>query len=681
MEKPNKQYAYAGKIARINLTDSTVEMVPITKYIPKYVGGRAVCNKIFWDEVGPGVGAFDPENKLIYMTGPTTATGIPTGGRTLFTGISPNSFPEQYAWSGIGGWFGADLKYAGYDGLIIEGKAPQHTYIFIDDDKIEFLSAEPLWGKLVHPTQKWLSDTHGSVQSIVIGPAGENLMRNASLTTSSDNVAAKAGFGAVFGSKNLKAITVRGSGVIYPADIDKLFELRNTMSSPVFEPNPVVRETRYGAFDNDFEVEGGWLHGRLACSQGCNQRCCRLMMGVKSAFSEEKINQVEKCVGFYAPAYKYDFNSSEAMNFVTERVHFPISQLQSYATFPVDQAASHFAEMMTNDKGDIMNYWDADFDRGSVMMNMCNEYGIDKWDVLIWYFTWLSAAKQEGLLEDLDFGMEVDVENEDFVKYFLDMITYRKGKYGPIFAEGMARAIRTLGKEKYGDAPYHGRYSRILDKPLDIPVSLETVWGHSVHWQGRGFEATLKKPGWVATTLMLMTSTRDAQTVGHFHERYEEFLDQKEAPCHSRKLAENVVFNECRSEIKDTVTCCEWQAPNIFWPSMEAEMYTAATGIPMTEEELNDVGERSKLLFRAILMRNFGRDRDMEVNATFPLLTYPDPWGEVCTWDEWNGMVDIYYDVRGWDRKTGWPVRETWEKYGLGDIADEMEKIGKLPVA
>ena len=98
-----KLYGYVGKIARINLTDSTVSAIPTMNYLPAYIGGRGVCNRIFWDEVGPGVKAFDPENKIIYMTGPTTATGIPTGGRTVFTGISPNNYPEQYSWSGIGG--------------------------------------------------------------------------------------------------------------------------------------------------------------------------------------------------------------------------------------------------------------------------------------------------------------------------------------------------------------------------------------------------------------------------------------------------------------------------------------------------------------------------------------------------------------------------------------------------
>jgi aldehyde:ferredoxin oxidoreductase len=678
----NRLFGYVGKIARINLTEQTVELIPTSRYVPKYIGGRSVCNKIFWDEVKPGTKAFDPENKLIYMTGPTTATGIPTGGRTVFTGISPNSWPEQYCWSGIGGWFGAELKFAGYDGFILEGKADRHTYLCIEDDRIQFLSAEPLWGMLVHQAQKKLEEIHGkNVKSIVIGPAGENLMRNATITTSNDNVAAKSGFGAVFGSKNLKAITIRGTGAVYPADIKKLFELRRKMGEPYMRPSPVIREETHGMDQNTIPVEGGWLRGQVACSHGCNQHCCRLMMNMKSAFGDERINQVEKCVGIFAYGFQQDCSWTPIMSFETKRNHFLPCKMLSCEMPEIDISDPHFPQLFDKVPGDTVNYWKPDFDKGSVMMDMCNEYGIDKWDVIVWYMTWLSMAKKEGLLDDLDFGMEPDVENEEFVKYFLDMITYRRGKYGPIFAEGMARAIRALGKEKYGDTIYQGRFSQVIPgKRLDIPVSLETAWGHSYHWQGRGFEGSIPKAGWIATSLELMTSTRDCQTVEHHHQKFEEYLQFKDDPCHSPVLVDGVIMNQNKAELKDSVTSCEWQSPDLFWPEMEAEAFTAATGIPMTEKELDEAAERSRLLFRAILMRNFGRDRKMEVDAVFPSMQYPDPWGETVSWEDWNDLVDLYYEKRGWDKNTGWPMRETLECFGLKEIADELEAAGKLPL-
>ncbi len=680
MEEKKLPGCYAGKIARINLTNSTVEVIPTSNYCPEYIGGRAVCNKIFWDEVPAGVKALDPENKLIFMTGPTGATGIPTGGRSVFTGLAPNSMPEQYCWSGIGGWFGSELKFAGWDGFILEGKAPVHTYVLIEDDKIQFLPADPVWGMLVHPSQHKLEELHGKeVKSMVIGPAGENLLRNASITTSNDNVAAKAGFGAVWGAKNLKAIVVHGSGTVKPAQIDKVFELRAEMGMPYMRPNPVYLERNHGMDGNTFSVEGGWLKGQVACSHGCNQHCDRVMMDVKGAFSDERTNLVEKCVGIYAYGAKEDISWMTIQTFESDRNHMLPCKMLSCEPPPVDPDDPFAPVIFQPVRGDIVNFWDVNFDRGSIWMDMCNEYGIDKWDMIVWYFTWLSMAEQEGLLDELDFGMKVDVNSIEFVRYFMDMITYRKGKYGPIFAEGMARAIRTLGKEKFGDAVYHGRISQVTGQQYDLPVSLETAWGHCMHWQGRGFEGSITKPGWVATNLMTMNSSRDCQTIIHHHDKVENYLKLKDDPCHSEYTITGVAYGEEMGEIKDSLMCCDWQSPDLYWPDMEAKMYEAATGEKISTEELHKFAERSRLLFRAILIRNYGRDRQQEVNAIFPSMQWPDQSGQTVTWEEWNDLVDLYYDYRGYDQKTGWPTRATWEKYDLGYVADTLEKVGKVP--
>jgi aldehyde:ferredoxin oxidoreductase len=406
------------------------------------------------------------------------------------------------------------------------------------------------------------------------------------------------------------------------------------------------------------------------------------MIDVPSAFSDtEMVNQVEKCVGIFAYGFQEDCSWRPIMTWETEQNSvLPCKMLSCEPPMP-DLDDPHFSELFVQVKGDITNYWKPDFHKGSVMMHMCNEYGIDKWDVIVWYMTWLSSAKKEGLLDEIDFDMEVDVENEEFVKYFLDMITYRKGKWGQLFGEGMARAIRALGKEKYGDTIYNGRYSQeIPGLKLDIPVSLESAWGMSYHWSGRGYEATIDRPGWLAIALELMTVTRDNQTVAHFHDTFDHRLAIGDDPCHSKILIDSVIMNENKGEMKDSVSTCEWQSPDLFWTSMEAEMYTAATGIEITEKELDEAASRSKLLMRAITMRNHDRTREMEVNAIFPTLQFPDPHGEMVEWDEWNDFVDLYYEARGWDKETGWPTRETWEKFGLADIADDLEKLGKLPL-
>ncbi len=157
------------------------------------------------------MGAFDPENKLILMTGPATGTGIPTGGRTNMCGISPNNIPEQYCWGNIGGWFGSYLKFAGFDGFILEGKAPKHTYLMIEDES--FLPGRRCrrgLGASGHDNADPLDELLGEdIASLVIGPAGEK-PRSASPASPSNNRQRRreSGLGAVMGSKNLKSVTV-----------------------------------------------------------------------------------------------------------------------------------------------------------------------------------------------------------------------------------------------------------------------------------------------------------------------------------------------------------------------------------------------------------------------------------------------------------------------------------------
>src|SRR5512139_4043566 len=115
-----EQYGWAGRILRVNLTKGAFSEVDTMKYVPKYVGGLGVAHRIWWEEMKPGIKAFDPENKLIFMTGATTGSAAPSGGRGEFVSISPHSYPEQYTNSGIGGSFPTYLKWLGYDGIILE---------------------------------------------------------------------------------------------------------------------------------------------------------------------------------------------------------------------------------------------------------------------------------------------------------------------------------------------------------------------------------------------------------------------------------------------------------------------------------------------------------------------------------------------------------------------------------
>lgn len=218
-------HGYAGKILRVNLTAKTAKTEPLDlAQAQKYIGGRGLGTKLLLDEIDPAVDALSPENKLIFVTGPLTGTSTPTGGRYMVVTKSPLS--GTAACSNSGGYFGAELKFAGYDAIIFEGKADKPVYLNIVDDQVEIKDAGGLWGKVVSETTAILEKEHGEkVKVAAIGPAGENLSHIACVINDLGRAAGRSGVGAVMGSKNLKAIVVKGSQKAGIADADKLKEV------------------------------------------------------------------------------------------------------------------------------------------------------------------------------------------------------------------------------------------------------------------------------------------------------------------------------------------------------------------------------------------------------------------------------------------------------------------------
>ncbi|MBU3160389.1 aldehyde ferredoxin oxidoreductase family protein [Clostridium frigoris] len=218
-------YGYNGKILRINLKDRTIKVEALDlELAKKFIGGRGLGTKIFMDEVDPKVDPLSPENKLIIITGPLTGTPVPTGGRYMVVTKSPQS--GTIACSNSGGYWGAEFKAAGYDMIIFEDKADTPVYLTIIDDKVEIKDASGLWGKLVTETTDIIRKEMPDKSKIMtIGPAGERLSNMAAIMNDYDRAAARSGVGAVMGSKNLKAIAVKGSSKPQIADAAKLKEV------------------------------------------------------------------------------------------------------------------------------------------------------------------------------------------------------------------------------------------------------------------------------------------------------------------------------------------------------------------------------------------------------------------------------------------------------------------------
>jgi len=215
-------YGYQGKILRIDLSKgvSTVENLDL-ELAKKFVGGRGLGTKLFVDEVSPSIEPLSPENKILFATGPLTGTPTPTGGRYMVVTKSP--LTGTIASSNSGGYWGAELKFAGYDVIIVEGKSEKPVYVMIEDDTVEIRDAAHLWGKVVSDTTTTLmKEVPEKSRVMTIGPAGEKLSNMAAVMNDVSRAAGRSGVGAVMGSKNLKAITVRGTKKVALANEEEL---------------------------------------------------------------------------------------------------------------------------------------------------------------------------------------------------------------------------------------------------------------------------------------------------------------------------------------------------------------------------------------------------------------------------------------------------------------------------
>ena len=234
-------YGWAGKILRVNLDDGSVTKEDTSKYL-NYTGGIGFGYKVIFDEA-PTAGPFDPENRIIFAVGPLTGSLAPSSGRSEVISISPHVYAPKsknplVTRSGFGGYWGAELKFAGYDAIVVQGKARKPVFINVVDDEVDIMDASGIWGKDTFEAQEMIKAKTGDekTQIAVIGPSGERLVRISPIMHRIGNAAGQGGFGAVMGSKNLKAIAVRGTKGVQVADKKNL--IKYVKSVREFQPGP-----------------------------------------------------------------------------------------------------------------------------------------------------------------------------------------------------------------------------------------------------------------------------------------------------------------------------------------------------------------------------------------------------------------------------------------------------------
>ncbi len=222
--------AYTGKILKIDLSTGKSKVEPLNRmWAENYLGGKGLAIKYLYEEITPGIDPLSPDNKLILMTGPLTGTIVPNSGKLAIAAKSPATGTVLDC--SIGGHFAAELKFAGYDAVIITGKAKVPVYIYIEDDQVELKSAAHLWGKNTHQAEFILNNELEDAKTLLIGQAGENQVIMSCITSEFYRQAGRGGIGAVLGSKNLKAVAVKGSGGLKFPDIRKLMREINKIKN------------------------------------------------------------------------------------------------------------------------------------------------------------------------------------------------------------------------------------------------------------------------------------------------------------------------------------------------------------------------------------------------------------------------------------------------------------------
>ncbi|MCK4723252.1 MAG: hypothetical protein KAT75_08105, partial [Dehalococcoidia bacterium] len=272
---------YAGSILICDLSSQETTRVSTSDYVPAFLGGRGLAARLYWQLAMPGTAALDPANPLIIATGPLAGFAGLSGSRWEICAKSPSVTPESFSYSNLGGSWGANLKFAGFDALLVKGLAEKPTYLFIHDEVCEFRDADHLWRMGAAQVRESLKAKLGQdVRVLTIGPAGENLVSFASVLAD-DDASGASGFGAVMGAKNLKAIVVSGTKRPKAADPIKLRQLtaflrelkeREPQETPL--PPQGMKSKRQACFGciagcarSLFETAGG-RHGKYLCTSG-----------------------------------------------------------------------------------------------------------------------------------------------------------------------------------------------------------------------------------------------------------------------------------------------------------------------------------------------------------------------------------------------------------------------------
>jgi aldehyde:ferredoxin oxidoreductase len=627
-------HGWMGKILHIDLSSSKISKFSTQPYAEKYLGGRGIASRIYWETVKPEIGAFDSANHLIFMTGPLVATGAQGATRMSVVGKSPMAYPEKYCYGNIGGFFGAELKRAGFDGLVITGRASKPVYLWINNNHIELRDASSLWGNGAYRVAEMLQQSHGDrARFLTTGVAGENLVRSA-IVFGSHQSTSTAGFGAVMASKNLKAVVVKGTGKPTVADPQRLKKL-NKYAIQISKRLDLTIPPDTTASGHGYLLERIGKGGCYQCGLDC----------IRNKYRYGKRPDLE------------GYRRCQSMEYYMPWIY-------SREDEPVD------------------TFFDAP--------TLANDYSICTFELRS-MINWLYACYQTNSLTEEETGLPLSkIGTRDFLEKLLRSITYREG-FGNLLAEGIARASEKVPEK-----------ARAILNPGVLPVGENDVnlpRSSVVHALLDPMEPRMSRPmvhgGFAKSAWMFnqMNPGLNPITTEVFRRIARDFWGSAAAADVSsyegKALAAQKIQN--RTYTEDSLGLCDFAWPLTYSfskpdpvgdPDLEAEIFTAVTGVP--GDEIDQCAERIANVQRIIMIRE-GRkipedDFPAEVNFTEPLkptgpMMVPGPGdkpvsvaGKMLDRNKFTDMLREYYRLRGWDEATGIPRAETLSALGLDDM-------------
>ena len=625
----------AGRILRVDLSSRKVSTEDTEKYARRFIGGRAINSFILLNEMSPDTRWYDPENMLIFGVGSLVGTLAPGACRVSIE--TKNVYNNGKGSANFGGHFGPELKYAGFDHIVITGKGENPVYLWIHDGEAEIKDASSMWGKTTYETEATLRQElcDERVQVASIGPAGENLVRGSCVYTNPGKVAGGSGVGCVMGSKKLKAVAVRGHEAVRVADPERFMQAVNKALAKI-EASPIVEERRKGALEAIYFPESpAWnFPGPVRNGQ---DEYWPIEKRIRLAGLESGI-----------PSYKKRMMSCFGC---------PIGCMPFYEIKEDKYAGTWGIGYWLNSAWYSMRL-DLDDPAASLKFQLlANQLGLDG-DMASVVLSWAFECYEKGLITRTDTdGLELTWGNEDAILKMVQKLAYRDG-IGDFLANGVKEASQRLGKgsEEFaihmkGQDSVDGYRTR---KGYGFGVSTSPV-------AGRHLRGAVNSPENSGPKGLKWSSAK-----------YE-------------NVPEAVFWQAQTKEIEDATGLCifvgTWGGVHALEVSDYAELISSAMGLDVSEEELMMIARRGINLEKSFntIHTDFGRSDD------YPPLRYMEepiksgPYaGHKCDRERWAEMLDRFYKLQGWDKDTGWPTLECLLELGMEDVANQLQEVGRL---